>query len=79
MPGAVRLGDVCFAGETEIKLLDGTSKRIDELVGFKGFYVYSLDESMSKIVPLVLNLSSIVVCIKTFPIFFYINPKIVWL
>lgn len=36
--------DACLTGDTLIPLLDGTSRRIDELIGLDEFYVYSSTE-----------------------------------
>jgi hypothetical protein len=41
---------LCLTGDTEVKLLNGTSKRIDELVGSVNNYVYSCT-SEGKIIP----------------------------
>lgn len=42
----LKLGEACLTGDTRIKLLDGTSKTLEELYNSKAenFYVYSVDE-----------------------------------
>ena len=48
----LKLGEACLTGDTRIKLLDGTSKTLEELYNSKAenFYVYSVDEK-GNIVP----------------------------
>lgn len=48
--GCIAMPDGCLTGDTRIRLADGTSPRIDELVDYDKFYVYSYDESTNKYV-----------------------------
>lgn len=41
----------CLHGDTPIKLLDGTTHKIKDLVGSKDFWVYSFDLESNRIVP----------------------------
>ena len=49
MPGAIRIGDMCFAKGTMIAMLSGVPKKIEDIT--KGDWVYSIDKYTNKIVP----------------------------
>lgn len=46
--GCIAMPDGCFTGDTKIRLANGTSPEIKELVGLDKFYVYAYDESTNK-------------------------------
>jgi hypothetical protein len=47
LPSVTISHELCFTGDTKIKLLDGTEPCIKDLVGREEFWVYSLDEKQN--------------------------------
>lgn len=47
--GVIAAPDFCLAGDTRIRLANGTSPKIKDLVGVDEFYVYSYDEKSRRI------------------------------
>jgi len=48
--GCIAMPDGCLVGDTKIRLADGTSPKIKDLVGLDKFYVYSYDTSTNRYV-----------------------------
>lgn len=47
--GVIAAPDFCLSGDTKIRLANGTSPKIKDLVGLDEFYVYSYDENSRRI------------------------------
>jgi len=59
--------DCCLTGDTEIKLLNGTTAKIEDLVGKSDFWIYGFDLNQKSIVPA--KVSKVWLAVKDQPIY----------